>query len=108
MPETEKIHQIFDSGKYAVAIVGFKGWRRDSAIGDGITSALSALVTRCATLVEAKSLAERLNNQQPRVRPGSVDVPVYAACKYLKSDYLSAQQRRNGQSRGCDRKIVHL
>lgn len=47
------LKQNVDAGTYAVAIVGYQAWRRDMAIGDGITSATSSLVTRCRTLKEA-------------------------------------------------------
>ena len=87
-------------------MVGYRGWRRDSAIGDGITAATSALYTRCATKNEATLLAKELNDALPSVIPGSQDVPVYEAIPYKKLDYISEQDRRNGD-RDCDRRIIH-
>lgn len=99
------ITQNLTTGRYAVALVGYRGWRRDSAIGDGITSATSALVTRCATKAEAAAIARDLNDAQPCVMPGSQDVPVYQALAYHRTDYLSRQDRDNG-NRDVDRRIA--
>jgi hypothetical protein len=89
-----------------VAIVGYKGWRRDAAIGDGITGALNALVTRTATKEEAERLADELNADQPSIMPGTPDVPVYEVRRYVKSDYISRQAREQNGNRDCDRRIV--
>lgn len=102
------IKQNVTSGRYAVAIVGYRGWRRDAAIGDGITSALNALVTRCQTKAEALALAGELNAAQPAIMPGSQDVPVYECRKYDRADYLSRQAREQNGNRDCDRRIVNL
>ena len=102
------IKQNVTSGKWAVAMVGYRGWMRDSAIGDGITSALNALLTRCETQQEAEELAASLNAEQPSVMPGSNDVPVYEARRYAKSDYIGRQARDLNGNRDCDRRIVHL
>jgi hypothetical protein len=102
------IKQNVNSGKWAVAMVGYKGWRRDAAIGDGITSALSALVTRCDTKAEAEQIAAELNAAQPAILPGTPDVPVYAAQRYAKRDYLSRQAYEQNGNRDCDRRIIHL
>ena len=99
------IQQQLYSGKYAVALVGYKGWRRDSAIGDGITSAQCALVTRCDTKEQAKAIVDDLTSRLPAVGPGSNDVPEYAIRPYRRTDYLSRQDLRNG-SRDVDRRIV--
>ncbi len=103
-----KIKQNVTSGKWAVAIVGYRGWMRDSAIGDGITSALNALVTRCETKKEAEILAAALNAEQPAILPGSQDVPVYEARLYAKSDYIGRQAREHNGNRDADRRVVHL
>ena len=105
---TTTINQNVTSGKWAVAIVGYKGWRRDAAIGDGITSALNALITRCETKAEAEELAAALNAEQPSILPGSPDVPVYEARRYAKSDYIGRQAREQNGNRDCDRRIVHI
>lgn len=105
---TTTIRQNVTSGKWAVAIVGYRGWMRDAAIGDGITSALNALITRCGTAAEAHELADALNAEQPAILPGSPDVPVYEARRYAKSDYIGRQAREQNGSRDCDRRIVHL
>ena len=102
------INQNVTSGKWAVAQVGWRGWRRDAAMGDGITSALNALLTRCETKEEAVALAAELNDEQPPVRAGSNDVPVYEARPYRKADYIGRQAREQNQSRDCDRRIIHL
>lgn len=103
-----KINQNVTSGKWAVAMTGYKGWHRESAIGDGITAALNALVTRCETKAEAEAIAAELNAAQPSVMPGSQDVPVYEACKYNKADYIGRQAREQNGNRDCDRRIIHL
>lgn len=105
---TTTIRQNVTSGKWAVAITGWRGWRRDAAIGDGITSATAALVTRCETKAEAVELAAALNGEQPTILPGTPDVPVYEARRYNKSDYIGRQARLQNGNRDCDRRIVHL
>lgn len=102
------ITQNVTSGRWAVAITGYRGWRRDAAIGDGITRATAALVTRCETKAEATELADALNGEQPAILPGTPDVPVYEARRYDRADYLSRQDRRQNGSRDCDRRIVQL
>ena len=103
-----KVPQNVSSGRYAVALVGFRGWRRDSAIGDGITAATMALVTRTETQAEADRLAAELNDAQPGVLPGSPDVPRYEAGRYNKTDYIGQQNRDRGQTRDCDRRICDM
>lgn len=105
---TTAIQQNVTSGKWAVAMVGYRGWRRDSALGDGITSALNALLTRCETRQEAEELAASLNAEQPSVLPGLKDVPVYDARLYAKADYIGRQAREQNGNRDCDRRIIHL
>ena len=102
------ITQNVSSGKWAVAMVAWHGWMREDAIGDGITSALSALVTRCDTEDEAKTLAAALNDEQPTVMPGGKSVPVYGAMKYAKRDYIGRQAREQNGNRDADRNIIHL
>lgn len=102
-----ELKQNLGSGKWAVALVGWSGWCRQMAIGDGITRATIALVTRCETSDEAERIAAELNDAQPGVLPGSPDVPVFESRKYDKMDYISDQDRRNG-SRNCDRRIASL
>jgi hypothetical protein len=87
------------AGRYAVALIGTRGWNRDSAIGDGITSAHNALVSRHETRESAEAEARRLNEAQPHVMPGTQDVPVYDARPYRMDDYLSRQDRLNGRRR---------
>lgn len=99
--------QNITSGKWAVAIVGYKGWRRDSAIGDGITSAQCALVTRCESRQQAEAIVAEMTATLPAVLPGSHDVPEYAVRAYRRTDYLSRQDLRNG-SRDADRRIVRM
>jgi len=102
------IKQNVTSGRWAVAMVGWSGWHRTAAIGDGITTARSALLTRCETQEEATSLAAALNAEQPAVRAGSNDVPVYKAVPYRKLDYLGKQAVQRHQTRDCDRNIIHM
>ena len=99
--------QNITSGKWAVAIVGYKGWRRDSAIGDGITSAQCALVTRCESREQAEAIVAEMTAELPGVMPGDPEVPEYEARVYRRTDYLSRQDLRNG-SRDADRRIVRL
>lgn len=100
------ISQNVSSGHYAVALTGYRGWHRDSAIGDGITSATAALVTRCDSKAEAEAVAEEMNAQHAEPRPGSQDVPVYDARPYVRDDYMSRQAKQNNRS--CDRRIVRI
>lgn len=93
------------SGRWAVARVGMKGWDRDFAIGDGITSAGMALLTRCPTSKEATALADAWNDAQPNVLPGSPSVFIYAARKYVRHDYIDSQNIGRNQCRDCDRRI---
>lgn len=88
-----------NTGRYAVALIGTQGWRRDGAIGDGITTAQHALVSRHSTRQAAEAEARRLNDAQPHVMPGTPDVPVYDARVYRMDDYLSRQDRLNGRRR---------
>ncbi len=99
--------QNITTGKWAVALVGYQGWRRDSAIGDGITSAQCALVTRCESRQQAEAIVAEMTATLPTVLPGSQDVPEYAVRAYRRTDYLSRQDLRNG-SRDADRRIVRL
>jgi|ERR1700753_3218564 len=93
-------------GNWAVAVTGMKGWRNDFAIGDGITKALNALVTRTETESEARDLARLLNSAQPEIRPGGQSVFVYEAMEYQKESYLSRQDL--GLGRDCDRRIARI
>jgi len=102
LEELRAMPQILDRGKWAVACVGMRGWCSDYAIGDGITSALAALRTRCQTQKEAEELAEKWNDAQPGVLPGSPSVFVYEARKYNPNDYFCKQSIK----RDCDRKIA--
>jgi hypothetical protein len=95
-----------ERGKWAVSMSGYRGWRRDSALGDGITSALHALVGRFETKEEAEAEARRLNDAQPHVLPGSSDVPVFEARRYDRTDYIPGQQLRTIGARDCDRRIA--
>lgn len=92
-------------GKYAVAQTGWRGWRNSALIGDGITLAINALLTRCDTMADANRIAAEMNALHKEPRPGSPSIPVYAAKKYVKTDYLSRQDRRNGD-RDCDQRII--
>jgi len=98
------IKQNLTSGQWAVAMTGYRGWRRTSALGDGITSAHNALITRCESRAEAEQLAARLNDG-PSMMPGQPDVPEYDARRYRRDDYLSRQSLRFG-SRDIDRRIA--
>lgn len=93
--------QILDKGKWAVAVVGMRGWMTDYAIGDGITSATASLRTRCDTKEQAEKLAEEWNDAQPGVLPGSPSVFVYEARRYDRNDYFCRQSAK----RDCDRRI---
>ena len=103
----EKTNQNLSNGRFAVACVGYRGWRRDSAIGDGITAATMALVTRCETMAEAEAIAQARNDAQPGVMPGD-HVPVFEAVRYRKQDYIGSQNAGRGQTRDCDRRIYRL
>lgn len=94
------------SGRWAVALVGWRQWRQDAAAGDGITTALHALVGRYDTREEAEAEAARLNDAQPGTPPGAPSVPEFDARPYRVDDYLSRQQREQGQRRACDRRIA--
>ncbi len=100
--------QNVSQGNWAVAIVGYRGWMRDSAIGDGITTARSALITRVPTNEEADTIVARLTAALPSVLPGSPDVPVYAAVPYRRTDYIGRQQLECDGARDHYRRIVHL
>lgn len=107
--DRKKLHSLprnYASGKWAVAVVGMRGWRTDFALGDGITAALQSLWTRCETREEAEALALRLNDAQPGVLPGSPLVFVFEAMKYNKLDYIGSQNRNLGQTRDCDRRLA--
>lgn len=93
-------------GRWAVALVGYTGWRRTSAIGDGITRALTALVGRYQSQSEAVAEAARLNAEYGgEPMPGEFDRPEFDARPYRIEDYLSQQDERNGY-RPCDRRIA--
>jgi hypothetical protein len=89
------MQQNLSVGDWAVVVDGYQGWRRDSAAGDGITSASMILVTRCLTRGEAESLASDLTKAQPHVMPGDQDVPTFAARPYRRSDLVSWQDSQN-------------
>lgn len=93
------------SGRWAVACIGSKQWMSEAAIGDGITSATSSLVTRCETREEAESLAEKMNDLEPGILPGQGFAWVFAAVKYSKSDYIGSQNWDRNQRRDCDRRL---
>ena len=93
------------SGRYAVACVGSRQWMSSAAIGDGVTSATSALVTRCKTRVEAERIAAELNASQPTLLPGQGFAWVFEAVPYRHTDYIGRQNRERGQTRDCDRRI---
>lgn len=104
----KRLHSLprnLSSGRWAVACVGMRGWMQDMAIGDGITSALQSLFTRCETREEAEKLAEELNEAEPGVMPGSPSVFVFEAMPYKKTDYIGSQNRDRGQTRDVDRRI---
>ncbi len=100
-----RLPRNLDSGRYAVAVVGIKEWMRSSAIGDGITSASAALLTRCDSKREVEEIAAVANDLQPGLMPGQGVAWVYAALPYDITDYLSQQALRNGR-RKCDRRIA--
>ena len=95
-----------DSGRFAVAIVGSRQWMSSAAIGDGITTATMALVTRCDSRAEAERIAGEENAKQPAILPGQGFAWVYAAVPYRRSDYIGRQNRERGQNRNCDRRIA--
>jgi len=105
LAELEKLPRTLSIGRWAVAIVGMRAWRRDSAIGDGYTTATAALLTRCETEGEAVALAARWNAAQPAVLPGSQAVFVYASMPYRRADYIGRQNLSRYQARDCDRRI---
>lgn len=105
---TATLNQNLTSGRWAVAIVGYREWRRESAIGDGITSALSALVTRCDSREEAEALAASLNAEQPAILPGTPAVPEYAAVQFDRSRFIGRQAREQNGIRSCDMRVVDL
>lgn len=100
------MNQNLSSGKWAVAVVGLRGWMRESALGDGITNALNALVTRMGTRQEAEAVAAKLNSATMAILPGGSDVCVYESRPYRRADYIGSQQLANGQNRDCDRRIA--
>ena len=55
-----------------------------------------------------EEIAAELNAAQPRVMPGSQDVPVYSAMKYAKSDYIGRQAREQNGNRDADRRVIHI
>ncbi len=95
------------SGTWAVAIVGSKQWMSNAAIGDGITAATSAMVTRCATEEEAEAIADAANDLEPCCLPGQGFAWVYRAKKYAKKDYIGSQNWGRNQRRDCDRRIAN-
>lgn len=86
-----------DRGPWAVAVTGSRQWMSNAAIGDGITSATAALVTRCETREEAEAIADAANDLQPGLLPGKGFAWVYTAMEYDITDYLSQQDQRNGR-----------
>jgi hypothetical protein len=97
--------QNLSSGRYAVACVGSRQWMRESAIGDGITAATMALVTRCETHETAREIAQALNDAQPAILPGQGFAWVYEAVLYRRNDYIGQQNIDREQTRDCDRRI---
>lgn len=107
--ERRRLHDLprnYSSGKWAVAVVGMRGWGSDYALGDGITAALQSLWTRCQTPEEAEGLARRLNDAEPAVLPGSPMVFVFECLPYNKLDYIGSQNRNRDQTRDCDRRLA--
>lgn len=100
--------QQLGRGMWAVAITGQRQWGRDSAIGDGITSATMSLVTRCETREEADRMVEELTDLQPGLLPGSGSAWVFSAVKYCRTDYIGQQNIDRSQTRNCDRRIANL
>lgn len=107
MQKLRAMPRNLDKGRWAVAIVGMRGWRRDGVIGDGITAALNALLTRCSSKAEAVRLAQAWNDAQPGVLPGSPDVFVYEARPYRCSDYIGSQELHRHGARECARRIAN-
>lgn len=96
-----------DHGKYAVAIVGYRGWHDDMSCGDGITAAHNILVSRHETMHAAEAEAARLTAAQKRpIMPGDPSQPIYEARRYAIADYLSEQDRARNGDRPVDRRIV--
>jgi len=95
----------YTRGRWAVAGVGYHGWRGNMAIGDGITSATAVLIGRYDTQAEAQAEAQRLTAEQPCVMPGDPSVVVYESRVYESRDYLSRQQIAHNQCRDCDRRV---
>ncbi len=100
-----RLRRNINSGRWAVAIVGSRQWMSSAGIGDGITSAAAALITRCATKAEAEAIADAANDLNPGLLPGQGFAWIYAAVPYDITDYLSEQAQRNGR-RKCDRRIA--
>lgn len=100
--------QNITSGRWAVAWIGMRGWRRYAAIGDGITRATACLVTRCGAKAEAQALAEALNDAQPGVLPGDPDVPAFECRPYVQRDYIADQAWNQNGQRDCDRRIMSV
>lgn len=100
-----RLPRELNRGRWAVAIASSKQWRSSAAIGDGITSAAVALVTRCETRQDAEAIAAAANDLQPGLMPGQGFAWVYEAVRYDIADYLSQQAQRNGR-RNCDRRIA--
>ena len=82
--------------EWALAVVGMRGWRTDGAIGDGITKASWALVSRHSTEHGARAEMSRREAAQTPILPGSASQPEYAVVPYRMSDYLAREDRRNG------------
>lgn len=81
------------SGRWAVAFDGIDQWRCSMAIGDGITKASMALVTRTETKAEAERIAERLRDMQPGLMPGRGAAYSVCVVRYCRRDYVSRQDR---------------
>jgi len=101
-----RLRRNLSSGRWAVAIVGSEQWMSSAAIGDGITSATAALLTRCKTKAEAEAIAAAANDLEPGLLPGQGFRWVYQALPYRRDDYIGSQNRQRGQRRDCDRRIA--
>jgi hypothetical protein len=101
-----RLPRNYDTGKWAVAVKGYKQWGSSGAIGDGITSATASLLTRCETQAEAEAIADAANDLQPGLLPGQGFAWIHEAVRYDITDYLSRQDLRNGR-RKCDRRLAN-
>lgn len=97
-----------EKGKWAVACTGTRQWGGDASLGDGITLAHNALVTRTVTKAAAEEIVRRFKAAQPLLMPGSGNVRTYEVLRYEIKDYLSWQQVNQNQCRNVDRRIAKV